>query len=263
MCGKLERLRPPLSSTRTHLGSSAPDVSRRPLLPLHHRFPLAPSCAVAASPTRPGHCYCYDGYYGIDCSNSSCPGTYCAYDNTIHLQHCQHCCSATYVHTDADVFVENQRKVPCDATHKGLSHGICDGFAQCQCAPPFLTDDCSVKDCPSNCSGRGVCSVEYPVSRCMCDPPATGDSCQLSICPNNCSWPNGDCNLTSGECACAAIKSPYNRTVFFDNYSGPDCSYVRPFAGAQARGAGAGAAAAAAAAVAAASLLLLLIAPLD
>ena len=74
-----------------------------------------------------GHCYCYDGYYGIDCSNSSCPGTYCHYDTTQHLQVCQHCCSATYVHTDADVYVENRRKVPCDAEHSGLSHGICDG----------------------------------------------------------------------------------------------------------------------------------------
>ena len=202
-----------------------------------------------------GHCYCYDGYYGIDCSNSSCPGTYCHYDTTRHLQECQHCCSATYMHTDADVYVENQRKVPCDAEHYGLSHGICDGFGQCQCAPPFLTDDCSVRDCPNNCSGAGVCSVEYPVSRCMCTPPATGADCSLFACANNCSYPNGECNTTSGVCNCAQIKSPYNRSVFFDAYAGPDCSYVRPFAGAP-RGARSSAAAGLAAALAAALLLL-------
>ena len=175
-------------------------------------------------------------------------------------QLCQHCCSATYIHTDADVFVENQRKVPCDANSKGLSHGICDGFGNCQCAPPFLTEDCSVKDCPANCSGRGVCSVEYPVSRCMCDPPAAGNDCSLSVCANNCSYPNGECNTTSGLCSCAKIKSPYNRTVFFTAYDGPDCSYVRPFAGARPRFGGGGVsgvlAVAALAALSASALLL-------
>lgn len=178
----------------------------------------------------------YDGYYGIDCSNSSCPGTFCHYDDTQHLQLCQHCCSATYVHTDADVFVENQRKVPCDLTQTGLSHGICDGFGLCQCAPPFLTEDCSVKDCPNNCSSAGTCSVEYPVSRCMCTPPATGDDCSEVLCPNNCTFPNGVCNFTTGVCDCAQILSPYNRTLYFDVYEGPDCSYVKPFSAAAPRG---------------------------
>jgi hypothetical protein len=188
-----------------------------------------------------GHCYCYDGFYGIDCSNATCPGTYCHYDTDDHVQLCQHCCSAPYNHTDGDTYIENLRKVPCDETHFGLSHGICDGFGFCQCAPPFLTEDCSVKDCPNNCSAHGWCSVEYPVSRCMCDPPYAGNDCSSKLCLNNCSYPNGEC--VDGECVCASIKSPYNRTVFFDTYHGDDCSWIRPFAGAQ-RHAGAGHAAA-------------------
>jgi hypothetical protein len=181
-----------------------------------------------------GHCYCHAGYYGIDCSNATCPGTYCRYDTADHVQECQHCCSAPYNHSDADVYVEDLRKVPCDENHFGLSHGICDGFGFCQCAPPFITEDCSVRDCPANCSGHGWCSVEYPVSRCICEPPYTGDNCAQRLCLNNCSYPNGDC--VGGVCVCAGIKSPYNRTIFFDTYHGDDCSWFRPFAGATRRG---------------------------
>jgi len=210
-----------------------------------------------------GHCYCYDGYYGIDCSNSSCPGTFCDYNNSIHVQRCQHCCSAPYNHSDGDPpFVENQRKVPCGRDSYGLSHGICDGFGTCQCAPPFLTQDCSVKNCPDDCSGRGQCVVEYPISRCVCYPPATGNNCNLTLCPNNCSWnenalvTRGECDLASGRCSCANVTSPYDRklTAIWP-YEGDDCSYVRPFAGARGARAGALALALAAAGLAAAALV--------
>lgn len=178
-----------------------------------------------------GHCYCYDGYYGIDCSNSTCPGSYCVYDTDTHTQQCQHCCSAPYNHSDADVYVQNQRKVQCSATDAGLSHGICDGFGFCQCAPPFLGEDCSMKDCPNNCTGNGWCSVDYPVSRCMCEPPWTGGDCSIPACLNNCSWPNGEC-MAGGVCNCSTLVSPYNKSVTWVPYAGDDCSYVQPFAGA-------------------------------
>ena len=62
-------------------------------------------------------------------------------------------------------------KLPCDVlTNTGESNGICDGFGTTQCAPPFISDDCSIKDCKNNCSFNGFCSVEYPVSRCLCQP---------------------------------------------------------------------------------------------
>lgn len=35
-------------------------------------------------------------------------------------------------------------QVPCGSEHPGESHGSCDGFGRCQCAPPYITDDCSV-----------------------------------------------------------------------------------------------------------------------
>mmetsp|Transcript_19480 Transcript_19480/g.56810 ORF Transcript_19480/g.56810 Transcript_19480/m.56810 type:complete len:847 (-) Transcript_19480:215-2755(-) len=41
-----------------------------------------------------GYCTCDEGFYGMDCSNVSCPGDYCFYDEETHQQVCQHCCSA-------------------------------------------------------------------------------------------------------------------------------------------------------------------------
>ena len=58
-----------------------------------------------SNPAR--YCTCEDGYYGYDCSNTSCPGDYCWYHEYSHEQVCQHCCSAGYNHTDDDVYIDN------------------------------------------------------------------------------------------------------------------------------------------------------------
>jgi len=179
-----------------------------------------------------GHCYCYDGYYGADCSNVSCPGDFCFMDHLKHEQVCRHCCAARWNHSDGDTYARRERKVACDATHAGESHGICDGFGSCQCRPPFLTDDCSARDCPDGCNGRGFCSVEFPVSRCMCDPGWTGASCSERLCLNNCSYPNGDC--INGRCNCSFTRNPYNRSMLWARYQGDDCSFVTPYAAAAA-----------------------------
>jgi hypothetical protein len=182
-----------------------------------------------------GHCYCRDGFYGRDCSNVTCPGDYCVYNTTSHVQSCTHCCSAPHDHADADIYEAGARKVACDAANPGASHGVCNGFGMCQCAPPFVGDDCSIRACPgqdANCNGHGVCSMEYPVARCMCDPGWTGPDCATRMCLNNCSWPNGDCD-GDGTCVCRAIANPYKRTDTWALYGGPDCSYVTPFAAAR------------------------------
>lgn len=170
-----------------------------------------------------GYCYCDNGYYGVDCSNVSCPGDFCWYDTTQHLQHCRHCCHAPHPHADGELFIEDQRKVPCDHDHIGESHGICDGFGACQCRPPYLGTDCSIRDCPNNCTFNGWCDVQYPNSRCMCDPGWEGVDCSERICLNNCSYPNGYCD--AGVCVCAQTYNPYNKTVKWKKYAGTDCSY--------------------------------------
>jgi hypothetical protein len=96
-----------------------------------------------------------------------------------HQQVCHHCCFAVHEHVDGETYLRNERKVRCSDTHPGISHGICDGFGKCQCEPPYITQDCSVKDCPNECSGNGWCSVEFPVLRCMCDPGWEGSDCSI------------------------------------------------------------------------------------
>ncbi|CBN78621.1 conserved unknown protein [Ectocarpus siliculosus] len=160
-----------------------------------------------------GSCSCHDGFFGLDCSNASCPGDFCYYEETTHVEVCSHCCQAGWSHQDGDTYVtEDVSRSECSVTSPGESHGICDGFGTCQCAPPFIGDDCSIKDCQYNCSFNGWCSVEFPVSRCMCTPGYYGEYCQYLECLNNCSYPHGTCDSSTGVCACEMTYSPYNNT---------------------------------------------------
>ena len=86
---------------------------------------------------------------------------------------------------------------------RGASRGTCDGFGACQCLPPFTGPDCSVLDCPGGCGGHGACIQDFPVSRCACEADWGGRACEARLCPANCSWPRGECNTSSGLCACA------------------------------------------------------------
>lgn len=130
------------------------------------------------------------------------------------------------------------RKFPCrkkETTEDGrldftgTSKGICDGFGTCQCSPPFLGEDCSMKDCKYNCSFNGICNVEYPVSRCLCRKGYFGEWCQFRECLNNCSYPNGVCNFLTGECSCSTIYSTYNRSRIWNVWKGEDCSFLIPW----------------------------------
>ena len=164
-----------------------------------------------------GFCTCFDGYYGMDCSNISCPGDFCYYDNVTHVQHCQHCCHSGHHHEDGEDWTHgvNKRKVQCTHDTPGESNGVCDGYGHCQCAPPFLGEDCSMKDCKDNCNYNGYCSVEYPISRCVCNPGYYGPECQYRTCLNNCSYPRGECDSSTGQCTCLPQKNPYyNRENF-------------------------------------------------
>ena len=120
-----------------------------------------------------GHCHCDPGYFGLDCSNVTCPGSVCYY-NENQEQNCVHCCydGYTHHHDEKEKYVTGVRKLPCrhigNNIFSGHSNGVCDGFGSCQCAPPFIGDDCSVRDCPNNCNGNGFCSLEFPTARCIC-----------------------------------------------------------------------------------------------
>jgi len=175
-----------------------------------------------------GFCKCHSGYYGYDCSNSSCPGDFCYYDQDAEEQVCKHCCHAPYTHQDNDVYIADYGKLSCSLDRPGRSNGICDGYGTCLCAPPFIGLDCAIKDCSNNCHGNGYCSEEYPVSRCICSPGYTGIDCAIKECLNNCSYPNGQC--WNGTCECRMLMDPYNRTRNWRAYEGQDCSFLIPFA---------------------------------
>mmetsp|Transcript_24240 Transcript_24240/g.48206 ORF Transcript_24240/g.48206 Transcript_24240/m.48206 type:complete len:1055 (-) Transcript_24240:30-3194(-) len=177
-----------------------------------------------------GFCMCDPGYYGLDCSNQTCPGDFCYYDEITSEQICKHCCYAGYEHTDDDVFVPDVKKVFCSKENVGHSNGICDGFGTCQCAPPFIGEDCSIKDCPYNCSFNGYCDVQFPVSRCVCSPGYFGSHCQYRICLNNCSYPNGNCDFDTGECSCSMVYNPFENFREWVRWGGEDCSYLAAYA---------------------------------
>lgn len=177
-----------------------------------------------------GFCNCHVGYYGVDCSNTSCPGTFCYYDETTRDQVCSHACQSGYNHTDDDIYLPDMRKTPCSRELPGYSNGVCDGFGNAYCAPPFVGEDCSIKDCKYNCSFNGYCSIEYPVSRCMCNPGYFGEYCQEKYCLNECSYPNGLCNHTTGSCECRMMHDPYNNTREYKLWGGEDCSYISAYA---------------------------------
>ncbi|KAG5189572.1 hypothetical protein JKP88DRAFT_259972 [Tribonema minus] len=190
-----------------------------------------------------GNCLCTPGYYGTDCSNSSCPGDYCYFDEDSSQQVCGHCCHAAWEHSNTDMMtiwpailqIGDVERAQCSRERPGEAHGICDGFGACQCEPPFIGADCSIRDCPQNCSFHGWCSVEFPVSRCACYYGYYGEACQYQECLNNCSYPHGVCNNATGECDCRDVYNPYNNTRRWQQWGGEDCSYLPVFAAAAAR----------------------------
>lgn len=133
-----------------------------------------------------GFCKCDPGHYGLDCSKINCPGNVCVYDED-NTQHCKHCCYDGFTHNmEEDKYISGVGKVPCKPHEggggfTGNSNGVCDGFGTCQCAPPFVGEDCSIKDCANDCSGNGYCSLEFPVARCICKNGYKGKSKRNSL----------------------------------------------------------------------------------
>lgn len=52
----------------------------------YYRFDICVNNCSLHGDCKNGFCFCYVGYYGVDCSNTSCPGTACYYDDTTHEQ---------------------------------------------------------------------------------------------------------------------------------------------------------------------------------
>ena len=139
----------------------------------------------------------------------------------------------------------------------------CQPVVQSQAANPlsyYYRDDCGLRTCPQDCTGRGLCdpvsgecscfddyigpgcemincttvgrggicnaaagfgSCNYETGRCSCVPGVSyGDNCDLYHCPMNCSKA-GICDATTGDCRC-------NPGRVLADCSGRSCPAVQP-----------------------------------
>ena len=160
-----------------------------------------------------GGCVCARGWYGVDCSNATCPGSACAVDATTRIASCRHCCSAP-------VYVP-----PPHALEGGLSPAAVAAAASDAAAllalwsnpwgSPWASAVARAAAPWADAGGlqRGECSpARRGASRgtcdgfggCQCVPPFTGADCAVMDCPGGCSG-NGICVLEFpvGRCDCA------------------------------------------------------------
>lgn len=78
------------------------------------------------------------------------------------------------------------------------------GMAVCLCESHWRGDDCSVRTCVNDCSGRGVCAaVGGGLRLCQCDAGFGGEDCSTRMCPGGCSG-HGRCIADNFTCACDA-----------------------------------------------------------
>ena len=78
------------------------------------------------------------------------------------------------------------------------------GMAVCLCESHWRGDDCSVRTCVNDCSGRGVCAaVGGGLRVCQCDEGFGGEDCSTRMCPGGCSG-HGRCIADNFTCACDA-----------------------------------------------------------
>ncbi len=80
-----------------------------------------------------GFCLCNAGFYGQDCSNITCPGTFCSYDDFTFKQSCIHGCTAGYVHYDNETYVQDISKIPCSVSNPGELLYVCLSFCLSFC----------------------------------------------------------------------------------------------------------------------------------
>ena len=95
-------------------------------------------------------------------------------------------------------------------------HGSCNTtLSVCQCDMFYSGSSCSIAECPSQCSGNGVCLGGDAVPHCECVSGFNGTGCELAVCANG----TGDCE-NGGSCFVEAFTRKCSCPVGF---SGPLC----------------------------------------
>ncbi|XP_062341689.1 teneurin-1 isoform X1 [Osmerus eperlanus] len=168
-----------------------------------------------------GHCHCFTGFLGPDCSKDSCP-VLCSGNGDYEKGFCQ--CHPGWKGSECDI-QEDQCIDPTCSNHGTCVNGVC------LCSPAHRGNNCEQVDCVDpQCSGHGVCvrgeclcslgwggpdcqsplpacqeqcsahgSFLLDAATCTCDPGWTGTDCSTELCPVPCS-PHSVC--VSGRCQC-------------------------------------------------------------
>ncbi|KAA0716697.1 Teneurin-1 [Triplophysa tibetana] len=149
-----------------------------------------------------GHCHCFTGFLGPDCSKDSCP-VLCSGNGDYEKGVCL--CHTGWKGAECEV-EEGQCIDPTCSNNGECVSGVC------VCAPAFKGDNCEQVDCADPlCSGRGVCVR----GECVCSAGWGGESCEtpLPACKEQCSG-HGSYQAQTGVCVCEK------------GWSGNDCSVV-------------------------------------
>ncbi|XP_062845098.1 teneurin-1 isoform X2 [Trichomycterus rosablanca] len=177
-----------------------------------------------------GHCHCFTGFLGPDCSKDSCP-VLCSgngeYDKGV--------CVCHPGWKGAECEVEDGQCIDPTCSNNGE---CVDGV--CVCAPAFKGNNCEEVDCMDpTCSGRGVCVR----GECVCSAGWGGDMCEtpLPACKEQCSrhgvyqpetgvcvcnqgWTGTDCSTEVCPVPCSARGTCVGgRCQCEDGWAGPSC----------------------------------------
>ncbi|XP_022536740.2 teneurin-1 isoform X2 [Astyanax mexicanus] len=147
-----------------------------------------------------GHCHCFTGFLGPDCSKDSCP-VLCSGNGEYE----KGVCACRVGWKGAECEVEDGQCIDPTCSNNGE---CVDGT--CVCAPAFKGNNCEEVDCVDpTCSGRGVCVR----GECVCSAGWGGEVCEtpLPACKEQCSR-HGTYNPETGVCVCE------------QGWTGTDCS---------------------------------------
>lgn len=148
-----------------------------------------------------GHCHCFPGFLGPDCSRDSCP-VLCSGNGEYEKGHCM--CRTGWKGAECDVPEEQCIDPTCSGGHGACIMGVCI------CAPGYKGEICEEENClDPTCSDHGVCVQ----GECHCSAGWGGVNCEnaLALCQEQCSG-HGTFLMDSGVCTCEP------------QWTGADCS---------------------------------------